>query len=466
MIDRVLATVDQRREQCLASLKEFLRIPSVSTKPDHRDQMIRCANWLADQFRFATLDVQVMETGGHPAVVARNKPVAGRPTVLLYGHYDVQPPEPLELWESPPFEPTIRKTTAGTDAVFARGAVDDKGQVWCHVEAITAWQAHGGLPINLVCLIEGEEEVGSENLERFIREHADSLRADICVISDTGLFARGVPAIGYGLRGLVYEEVRLDGPSHDLHSGGYGGGIQNPANALVEVLASLHDKDGRVNIPGFYDDVVPLKPVEREAWRALPHTDAAWAAELGLREHDLFGEPGFSTIERLWARPTLDINGLSGGYQGPGAKTVIGAWASAKVSMRLVPDQDPKKIQAAFRKAVLDRLPRGVRATFTMDDHVARPVVTPIDTPATRLAAEAMEVGFGVKPTFTRSGGTIPVVATFKEVLGVDSVLVGFGLPDDRVHSPNEKFDLDCLWAGTRTCAVLYDKLAGLKSVR
>lgn len=466
MIDRVLATIGQRREQCLASLKDFLRIPSVSTKPDHREHMIRCANWLADQFRFAMLDVQVMETGGHPAVVARNKHVAGRPTVLLYGHYDVQPPEPLELWESPPFEPTIRKTSAGTDAVYARGAVDDKGQVWCHVEAITAWQAHGGVPVNLVCLIEGEEEVGSENLEKFVRRWKDQLKADVCVISDTGLFARGVPAIGYGLRGLVYEEVRLDGPSHDLHSGGYGGAVQNPANALVEILASLHDNDGRVNIPGFYDDVQALKPEEREAWKKLPHTDAALAGELGLKPEDLVGEPGFSTLERLWARPTCDINGLSGGYQGPGAKTVIGAWASAKVSMRLVPNQDPKKIQAAFRQAVRDRAPRGVRVTFTMDDHVARPVVTPIDTPATKLAAEAMAAGFGVAPTFARSGGTIPVVATFKEVLGVDSVLVGFGLPDDHVHSPNEKFDLDCLWAGTRTCAVLYERLAHLHAAR
>jgi acetylornithine deacetylase/succinyl-diaminopimelate desuccinylase-like protein len=463
MIDRVLATIEQRREQCLAGLKDFLRIPSVSTKPDHKDQMIRCAHWLADQFRFAMLDAAVMETGGHPVVVARNKHLPGRPTVLVYGHYDVQPPEPLDLWDSPPFEPTIHKTSAGTDAIFARGAVDDKGQVWCHVEAVTAWQAHGGVPVNLICLIEGEEEVGSEHLENFIQKHKEQLRADVCVISDTGQFARGVPAVEYGLRGLVYEEVRVDGPSHDLHSGGYGGAIQNPANALVEVLASLHDKDGRVNIPGFYDDVATLTSQEKAQWASLPHDDAKWAADLGLTVNDLSGEPGFTTLERLWARPTCDINGLSGGYQGPGAKTVIGAWASAKVSMRLVPDQDPRKIQAAFRKAIRDRLPRGARVSFPLEDHIASPVVTPIDTPAARLAADAMEVGFGKRPVFTRSGGTIPVVATLKQVLGVDTVLVGFGLPDDRVHSPNEKFDLDCLWAGTRTCAVLYGKLAGLK---
>lgn len=462
MIDRVLATIEQRKHQSLDLLKQFLAIPSVSTKPDHKDHMVRCAHWLADQMRFAALDVQVMDTGGHPAVVAKNKHVPGRPTVLFYGHYDVQPPEPLDLWKSPPFEATIRKTDAGTHAIYARGAVDDKGQVWCHVEAITAWQAHGGLPVNITCLIEGEEEVGSEHLEAFVRQHKEHLKADICVISDTGLFARGVPAVCYGLRGLVYEEVRIDGPSHDLHSGGYGGAIHNPANVLVDILASLHNKDGSVNIPGFYDDVTPLTQAERDAWKKLPHDDAKFAGELGLSKDDLFGEAGFSTLERVWARPTCDINGLSGGYQGPGAKTVIGAWASAKVSMRLVPKQDPLKIQAAFRKAVRDRAPRGAKVTFTLEDHLAKPVITPIDTPAAKLAAEAVAAGFGKPPTFARGGGTIPVVAALKEVLGVDSLLVGFGLPDDRVHSPNEKFDLDCLWAGTRTAAWLYDKLAQL----
>lgn len=463
MLENVLSTIAQRKLQSLEQLKEFLRIPSVSTEPNHKDDMYRCANWLVDQFKFAMLDARVMETAGHPVVVAKNKHVPGRPTVLLYGHYDVQPPEPLELWKSPAFEPAVRKDDKGFDAIFARGAVDDKGQVWCHVEAIMAWQAHGGLPVNLTCLIEGEEEVGSENLEKFVAENKELLKADICVISDTGLFARGVPAIGYGLRGLVYEEVKLDGPSHDLHSGGAGGAMRNPANVLVELLASLHNADGTVNIPGFYDDVVPLTQQERDAWKKLPHDDEKWANEIGLKKEDLFGEAGFSTLERLWARPTCDINGLSGGYQGPGAKTVIGAWASAKVSMRLVPNQDPKKIQAAFRKAIRDRAPRGVKITFTLDDHVAKPVVTPINTNAVKLAAEALKEGFGVEPNFTRSGGTIPVVAMFKEVLGVDSLLVGFGLPDDHVHSPNEKFDLECFYAGTRTVAALYEKLSRLK---
>jgi len=463
MIDRILTTLEGRRDQSLAGLIEFLRIPSVSTEPRHKDDMVRCAHWLADRFRFAMLEAAVMPTRGHPVVVARNKHVPGRPTVLLYGHYDVQPPEPLDLWKSPPFEPTVRKDDKGFDAIFARGAVDDKGQVWCHVEAITAWQAHGGVPVNLICLIEGEEEVGSENLEAFVRENRELLRADICLISDTGLFARGVPAIGYGLRGLDYEEIRIDGPSHDLHSGGYGGAIHNPANVLVEILASLHNKDGTVNIPGFYDDVVPLTQAERDAWKRLPHDDARWAAEIGLSRDDLFGEAGFSTIERLWARPTLDINGLSGGYQGHGAKTVIGSWASAKVSMRFVPNQDPKKIQSLFRKTVLERAPRGVKVSFLLNDHTGKPVLSPIDTLAARLAAEAITTGFGTPPIFTRGGGTIPVVAMLKDVLGVDSLLVGFGLPDDRVHSPNEKFDMESLRCGTRTAAVLYDKLSQLK---
>jgi acetylornithine deacetylase/succinyl-diaminopimelate desuccinylase-like protein len=462
MLERVLATLDSRKHQSLTALKDFLRIPSVSTKPEHKSDMLRCANWIVDQLKFAHLDAKVMETRGHPCVVARNKHVAGRPTILFYGHYDVQPPEPLELWNSPPFEPTVRKDDNGFDAVFARGAVDDKGQVWAHIEAITAWQAHGGLPVNLIMLIEGEEEIGSENLEEFIRQNKTLLSADLCLISDTGLYARGVPSICYGLRGLVYEEVKITGPSHDLHSGGYGGVVPNPANVLVEILATLHNPDGSVNIPGFYDDVAPITPEEKAMWQKLPHSDERLAKELGLTA--LSGEAGFSTLERNWARPTCDINGLSGGYQGPGAKTVIGSWASAKVSMRLVPNQDPNKIQQAFRKAILDRAPKNVKVEFTIDGHNGWPVVTPIDTKACKLAAEAVKIGFGAEPTFVRGGGTIPVVATLKRELGLDSVLVGFGLPDDRVHSPNEKFDLECLYAGTRTAAALYDRLASLNS--
>ncbi|MGH7178710.1 MAG: dipeptidase, partial [Tepidisphaeraceae bacterium] len=384
---------------------------------------------------------------------------AGRPTILFYGHYDVQPPEPLDLWTTPAFEPTVRKDENGFDAVFARGAVDDKGQVWCHCQAIAAWQEHGGVPVNLTMLIEGEEEIGSDNLEAFVREQKDLLRADVCLISDTGLYARDVPAITYSLRGLVYEEVFLTGPSHDLHSGGYGGAVPNPANVLCELLATLHDADGRVNIPGFYDDVEKLTDAEKKMWEKLPHSDKQFADELGLPF--LNGEKGFTTLQRLWARPTLDINGLTAGYQGHGAKTVIGAKASAKVSMRLVPKQDPQTIQSAFRAALIQRCPKNVKIEII--NHGLSPAsVVPIDNPATKLAGEALKIGFGKEPTFIRSGGSIPVVGLIRQTLGIDSLLVGFGLPDDRVHSPNEKFDLDCFDKGTRTAAALYEHLSKL----
>jgi acetylornithine deacetylase/succinyl-diaminopimelate desuccinylase-like protein len=273
MLDRVLNTIESRRHQSVTALKEWLSIPSVSTKPEHAPDMMRAATWLADQLKFGGLDVSIMPTGGAPAVVAKNKHEKGRPTILVYGHYDVQPPEPLDLWTTPAFEPSVRKDDNGFDAIFARGAVDDKGQVWCHAEAILAWQAHTGLPINITLLIEGEEEIGSTHLEDFIRKHKDGLKADLCLISDTDQFKRGLPAITYGLRGLVYEEIFITGPDHDLHSGGYGGAVPNPANVLCEIIGSLHTPDGRVNIPGFYDDVIELNEIEKSQWAALPFTD-------------------------------------------------------------------------------------------------------------------------------------------------------------------------------------------------
>jgi acetylornithine deacetylase/succinyl-diaminopimelate desuccinylase-like protein len=455
MLTDVLKTLDGRKHQSLQQLIEFLKIPSVSTKPDHQPDMQRCATWLEDQLKFAGLKTQIVQTPGHPVVVAKNEQVAGRPTVLLYGHYDVQPPEPLELWNSPPFEPTVKN-----GQVVARGAVDDKGQVWAHVEAITAWQAHGGLPVNITMVIEGEEEIGSSHLETFLEKNKDQLKADICVVSDTNQFARGVPAITYGLRGLVYEEVFLTGPSHDLHSGLYGGSVPNAANVLCELLATLHSPDGKVNIPGFYDDVKPLTESERKMWAGLPFDEAADLEDLGLTAAT--GEAGFSQIERRWARPTCDLNGITTGYQGPGAKTVIPAKASAKVSMRLVPFQDPAKIQQAFEKALRDRCPKNVKIEFK-NHGLAGPVRTPVEGQAVKLAMEALEQGFAVKPVTIGSGGSIPVVEAFKRVLGVDTLLIGFGLPDDRVHSPNEKFDLDALYAGTRTAAVLYERLSQLR---
>jgi acetylornithine deacetylase/succinyl-diaminopimelate desuccinylase-like protein len=457
MLESVLTTIDQRRDASLAQLKELLSIPSVSTKPEHKPDMLRCATWLADHLKQADLSVQISPTPGHPIVLAKNRHEAGRKTVLVYGHYDVQPPEPMELWSSPPFEPTVRKTETGGDAVYARGAVDDKGQVWAHLEAITAWQAHGGLPVNLIFLIEGEEEIGSANLEAFVRAHKQELKADIGIISDTSQFADGIPAITYGLRGLCYAEIFLTGPDHDLHSGSYGGAVPNPANVLCELIASFHADDGKVNLPEFYTDVVALTAQEREAWRRLPITEDEFAKSVGISEGS--GEAGYTSTERTWGRPTLDVNGITTGYQGPGAKTVIPSKASAKVSMRLVPNQDPGKIQAAFERAVRERLPKNVQHEIHW--HGASPAaLVPIDSKPTQLATESLAIGFGTQSTFIRGGGSIPVVGLLKTELGVDTLLVGFGLPDDRIHSPNEKFNLSGLHGGTRTAAALYAKLA------
>jgi acetylornithine deacetylase/succinyl-diaminopimelate desuccinylase-like protein len=465
MLNDVLKTLEGRRYQSLEKLKEFLAIPSVSAKPDHKADVRRCAHWLADQLKFAALETSVMETGspdhpGHPCVVAKNKHLPGRPTVLLYGHYDVQPPEPLDQWITPAFEPTVRKDSNGFDAVFARGAVDDKGQVWAHVEAITAWQAHGGVPVNLIVLIEGEEEIGSENLVHFLTYYKDHLRADICLISDTAMVDRNTPAIEYGLRGLVYAEIKLTGPSHDLHSGTFGGAAPNPANALVALLASLRDDSGRITIPGFYDDVLAVDAREKQLMADSGFDEAGFLK--GIAVPFPAGESGYSVLEKITVRPTLDINGLTAGYQGAGAKTVIGAVASAKVSMRLVPHQDPQKIRAAFEQTVRERVPKNIK--LEIDWHGASPAfLTPVGTPAMDLAAEAIEKVWNQKPRFTRSGGTIPVGTWIKQTIGCDSLFVGFGLNDDRLHSPNEKFDLTCFYNGQRTAAALYESLAKLK---
>ncbi|HEX8325661.1 MAG TPA: dipeptidase [Tepidisphaeraceae bacterium] len=458
MLEDVLKTIDGRRDQAIALLKEFVAIPSVSTQPEHATEVRRCAQWVADQLRFAALDVAVLETGGHPCVVAKNKHVPGRPTVLVYGHYDVQPPDPMDGWLTPPFTPTVGKTHAGTDALFGRGAVDDKGQVLCHIEAITAWQAHGGVPVNLTVLIEGEEEIGSANLGGFITRHRDALAADVCVISDTNQFARGYPAITTGLRGLVYQELIVKGPNRDLHSGIYGGAVTNPANALAKLISTLHTNDGRVNLPGFYDDVIEPSDVERLAWQNLPFDEAAYKLEIDI-EAAGGGEQKYGILERTWARPTCDVNGLTNGYQGPGAKTVIGAWASAKISFRLVANQDPIKIRDAFQQAMRDRAPAGV--TLEFHDHGLAPAyLVPQDHWGVAAARRAIQTGFGLPATLIGSGGSIPIAATIKQQLGIDSIFVGFGLPDDAVHSPNEKFDLDCLAAGSRTAAALYAELA------
>lgn len=451
-MDDVLAQLEARGERDLADLFAFLRIPSVSADPAHRADVRRCAQWLAGAFREAGLSASAEETGGHPAVLAQWQGAPGAPTVLVYGHYDVQPPEPLENWTSAPFEPAVRE-----GKIVARGASDDKGQLFCHLAAARGHlAARGRLPVNLVFLIEGEEESGSAHLEAFVQANRERLRCDAVVVSDSSQFAPGVPALTYGLRGLAYLEAVLRGPARDLHSGSFGGAVQNPANALARMLAALHDEEGRVAVPGFYDDVRPLEPWEREDFAALPFDEAAYRRDLGVDA--LPGEAGYSVLERVWARPTLDVNGLWSGYTGEGAKTVLPAVASAKLSCRLVPDQDPERVAALLEARLRDLTPPGCRLEVRRL-HGARPVLLPVDAPPVRAAAEAIRRGFGAAPVFTREGGSIPVVEAFQRLLGAPVVLLGFGRPDDGAHGPDEKLDLGDFRKGIRTSAWLWELL-------
>ena len=448
--------LEQHRDAFERDLCELLRIASVSADSTHREDMRRAADWVAHQFQQLGLQTAIAATPGHPIVLAESPPVPGAATVLVYGHYDVQPPDPLELWQSPPFEPTIRDGN-----VYARGATDDKGQMLTHVKAAEAWiKAKGTLPVQLKFLIEGEEEVGSPSLVPFIAANRERLSCDCVVISDTSQFAPGQPAITYGLRGIAYYELRLTGPNRDLHSGTFGGGVLNPANVLTEMLAALRESDGRVALQGFYDDVAPLTDREREEFRRLPFDEANFAQQLGV--DGLGGEAGFSTLERRWARPTFDINGLASGYQGEGAKTVLPARAVAKFSFRLVPDQDPKKISAALEARLRELCPSGIRMEL-IDFHGAPGVVVPLDSPYVAAAERAIEHGFGRRPVFIREGGSIPVVATFRELLGVDTLLLGWGLDDDNTHSPNEKFCLADFHRGIKASARLWYELSQLK---
>lgn len=440
-----------------SDLCDLLRIPSVSADSRHRDDVRRAADWVAGQFRNLSLKTEIIETPGHPIVYAESLAAPGAPTVLVYGHYDVQPPDPLGEWESPPFEPTRRNGN-----VYARGATDDKGQMLTHVKSAEAWiKTSGRLPVNLKFLIEGEEEVGSAHLEAFIDREHQRLACDVAVISDTAQFGPGKPAITYGLKGIAYFELRLAGPRQDLHSGTFGGAVSNPANALVRMLAALVDKDGRIQVPGFYDDVVPVSDQERRQMAELPFTDAEFMQSIGV--DGLFGEKGYTTLERRWARPTCDINGLSSGYQGEGAKTVLPARASAKFSFRLVPQQDPKKLQRAVESMLRGLCPPGIRMELT-SHHAAPGVVVPLDSPYMAAAAKAIEHGFGCRPVFIREGGSIPVVSTFHEKLQVDTLLLGWGLNDDNTHSPNEKFCLADFHRGIKASAYLWQELGEVKS--
>jgi acetylornithine deacetylase/succinyl-diaminopimelate desuccinylase-like protein len=458
-MNRVVEYIQSNRQTFEEELAELLRIPSVSADSRRRGDVRRAAEWMLAQLERLGLATDLVETAGHPLVYAESPPVPGAPIALVYGHYDVQPPEPLDEWISPPFEPTVRDGN-----IYARGATDDKGQMLTHVKSVEAWmKANGKLPIQVKFLIEGEEEVGSEHLTPYVRDHREQLACDCVVISDCCQFAPGLPAITYGLRGIAYYELRLRGPRQDLHSGTFGGAVTNPANALVGLLAALKDEDGRIQVPGFYDDVVPLTERERDEFRALPLTDAEFMKQIGVG--GISGEKGYTSLERRWARPTLDINGLTSGYQGEGAKTVLPARASAKFSFRLVPNQNPAKIETSLRDFLEALLPPGIEMEL-IDHHGAPGVVIPLDSPYMNAAASAIEAGFGRAPVFIREGGSIPIVTAFARELKADVLLLGWGQNDDNTHSPNEKFSLEDYHRGTLASAQLWQELAPLRTHR
>jgi acetylornithine deacetylase/succinyl-diaminopimelate desuccinylase-like protein len=452
----IIDLININRDRYVDELKEYLAIPSISALPEHAADVRTCAGWTAAQMKRVGLEhVRIIDTPGNPVVYADWLHAAGAPTILFYGHYDVQPVDPVDEWETPPFEATVRQ-----GEIYARGAADDKGQVFMHVKAIEACLTQTGrLPVNIKVIIEGEEEVGSKHLEGFIRDHEAELAADVVVISDTPMFDRGVPSICYGLRGITYCQIDLRGTKGDLHSGSFGGAVANPAFVLAQLLNQMKDRSGRVRIPGFYDDVRPLTDAERAEFAKLPFDERRYRAELAAPK--LFGETGFTTLERLWGRPTFEVNGLLAGFTGDGAKTVIPATAMAKVSMRLVPDQDPDKIGELFEAYARKVAPKTVELTVTRM-HTGRPWMTDFDNPFVRAAGRAMETGFGRTPVFNREGGSIPVVATFQDVLGLPAVLFGVGLPDENAHAPNEKLDLGNFHNGIVASAALYREIGAL----
>jgi acetylornithine deacetylase/succinyl-diaminopimelate desuccinylase-like protein len=452
----VLDRIEQEKERYLEELKEYLRIPSISTEPDHKADVLRCSEFVVDKLQQAGLAAESIDTGGNPLVYAEWTGAEGKPTILFYGHYDVQPVDPVEEWDSPPFEPTTKG-----DLLIARGATDDKGQSFTHIKAVEAMlQERGELPVNVKFILEGEEEVGGKSIERFVSQDAgERLGCDAVVVSDTSMFAPGQPSLLYGLKGLAYMELRATGPNRDLHSGTFGGAVANPANALCQVIAQLQDpKTGKVLIPGFYDDVLPLQDWEREEFAALPFDEPAYMKDLEIDQ--VFGEEGYTTLERTWGRPTLDVNGLFSGYQGEGAKTVLPARAGAKVSMRLVPNQDPEKVAHLFADYVKTLTPPGVHIE-TSGVHGAQPVLIDIRGPIADAAMAAQEDIFGARPVRVREGGSIPIVASFSDVLEVPTLLMGFGLPDDRLHAPNEKFNISHFYNGIRAVVRLLDRAGG-----
>jgi acetylornithine deacetylase/succinyl-diaminopimelate desuccinylase-like protein len=455
-MNQVVDFINVNRDQYVEELKQYLAIPSVSSLPEHAADIRRAAQWTADALTRAGLaNVTLMETPGNPVVYGEWLNAPGKPTILFYGHYDVQPVDPVNLWTTPPFEATVRD-----GEIYARGAADDKGQVFMHIKAVEAHLKQGGsLPCNIKFFIEGEEEIGSAHLDDFVRSHKTELAADVVVISDSPMFDRGIPSICYGLRGLAYFQIDLRGSKSDLHSGSFGGAVANPAFVLAQILAQMKDRGGRVKIPGFYDSVRALSEAERAEWKKLPFNETRYRKELGAPR--LFGESGYTTLERVWARPTFEVNGLLSGFTGEGAKTVLPAVAMAKVSMRLVPDQDPRVIGDLFEAYLRKVAPKTVELTVTRM-HGGKPWMTEFDNKYVRAAGRAIEQGFGASPVFNREGGSIPVVSTFQQELGLPSVLFGVGLPDENAHAPDEKLDLGNFHNGIIASAYLYREIGEL----
>lgn len=460
-MENIKTIVQNHKDQFIEELLELLRIPSVSADPAHKQDMLNCANHLKARFEaLPVAKVEICPTPGHPIVYAETEMRSDRPTILVYGHYDVQPPDPLDLWESGPFDPVIKKTEEHPmGAIYARGSCDDKGQMYMHLKALEVLNELGDLPCNVKFLIEGEEEVGSDNLEHFINDNKEKLACDVILISDTSMIANDVPSLTSGLRGLSYVEVEVTGPNRDLHSGVYGGAVDNPINTLCEMIASMKDEHMHITIPGFYDDVVELSDSERAKMAERPFNYKDYCKDLAIEETR--GEAGYSVIEQTSIRPTLDVNGIWGGYTGEGAKTVLPSKAYAKISMRLVPNQDPDKITQLFTDHFLSIAPKSVKVKVK-PHHGGQPAVTPIDSVGFVAASKAMKDSFGKEPIPTREGGSIPIVSLFEGALGASTVLMGFGLDSDAIHSPNERYGIFNFMKGIETIPRFHQYFAEL----
>jgi acetylornithine deacetylase/succinyl-diaminopimelate desuccinylase-like protein len=455
LMQEIKKYVEENKQRFLEELFELLRFPSVSADPKYKDDVLQTADFVAQKLKDAGADrVQICATAGYPIVYGEKIVDASLPTVLIYGHYDVQPPDPLELWKTPPFEPTVRD-----GKIYARGACDDKGQFYMHVKAFELMMQTNTLACNVKFMIEGEEEVGSSNLSTFVKENKERLKADVVLISDTSMISMENPSIETGLRGLAYMEVEVVGPNRDLHSGVYGGAVANPATILCKMIASLHDENNHITIPGFYDKVAELSQDQRDALNSAPFDLEEYKQDLDIAEE--WGEKGYSTLERTGTRPTLEVNGIWSGYIGEGAKTVLPSKANAKISMRLVPDQRWSEISDLFTQHFQQIAPKGVKVTVT-PHHGGEPVVTPTDGTAYLAAEKAIEESFGKKPIPTRGGGSIPIVALFEDVLGIKTVLFGFGLDSDALHSPNEKYDIFNYYKGIETLPLFHKYFAEL----